>query len=91
MIDLFPDWNSIGRWGSCVGLPSLLAGDALTPPALPRYVLRWLCQHCERGYLGTAPAPQYCHECRMPLTFVAQWDLMKERAPRWWRDPGELP
>jgi hypothetical protein len=89
MMPLALDWRSLGRWNVYGALRGLLAGDdGLTLPSLPRYVQRWLCQRCERSYLGTDPAPQYCPGCDRPLTFIAQWDLMRERAPRWWADPG---
>jgi hypothetical protein len=83
------DWRSLGRWSASGGLCGLFAGeDGLTLPSLPRLVLKWLCQRCERSYMGTEPAPQYCPGCHRPLTFIAEWDLMTERAPRWWADPG---
>jgi hypothetical protein len=95
MIDLCLDWRSIGRWGSCVGLRGLFADEGGIPSLpLPRYVLRWLCAHCEQHFLSTDPEAQPCPRCGRALAYVASWDLMREHAQRWWRDaldPGAQP
>ena len=92
MRNLILDWRTAAHhWGSSLTLLQLFAGEGEIP-ALQRFALRWLCQACERYYLGTDPAPQYCPACHRQLTFVAQWDLCREYAPRWWPlDPGERP
>ena len=80
------DWRSVSHWGGLGRLFSPLAGDDTTPqPRLPRYVIRWLCERCERHYLGDAPGLQSCPHCGRPLRFVARWDLRSEQTPRWWR------
>jgi hypothetical protein len=89
MMNLLLDWHSLGRWGSCVGLRGLLADEGGIPSLpLPRYVLRWLCWHCEQLFLSTDTEAQPCPQCGRTLAFVAKWDLCAERAPRWWADPG---
>jgi hypothetical protein len=97
MLRVLPlDWHTAGRWGSLFTLPRLLAGeDGLTPPLLPRYVLRFACLRCEQHYLSTDPEAQPCPACGRLLAYVASWDLLSEYAPRWWMadplDPGERP
>jgi hypothetical protein len=90
------DWRTAGRLGSSGGWLRLLAGDGPLSPSLPDHVQRWLCQRCEKYYLGSDPAPQQCPGCHRLLAYVGQWNLREERAPRWWRDrealdPGEWP
>jgi hypothetical protein len=88
------DWRTAGRWGSYGGLPSLLAGDGLTPLPVPRFVWRLACLHCEQLFLSADDQPQSCPQCQRRLQLVAKWDLCRERDPRWWRDApgsGELP
>jgi hypothetical protein len=89
------DWRTVGSRGLSAW-SRLLAGDGTLPPPLPDQVLRWLCQRCERHYVGVEPAPQFCPRCARPLAYVGTWSLRSERAPRWWHDrqaldPGELP
>jgi hypothetical protein len=90
------DWRTAGRrWGDLFTLPRLLgAEDGLTPPPLPRFVLRLVCLKCEAYYLTTDTDEQPCPRCQQRLSVVGQWDLMSEYAPRWWMDsldPGEQP
>jgi hypothetical protein len=86
------DWRSgLGRWPDYDY--GLFAGDTRAQPRHdpPRFVTRWLCQHCERHFWGTDPAPQACPGCTRPLASVGEWDLLSEYAPSWWRDPGSRP
>jgi hypothetical protein len=89
------DWRSLARWGLGVGLRGLLADEGGIPSRpLPRYVQRFACLRCEQHYLSTDTEPQPCPHCHRPLEYVARWDLLAERSPRWWRDaldPGERP
>jgi hypothetical protein len=92
MLDRVLDWRSTARWGTLEPLLTPLATDDLVPrPRPPHFVLRWLCQHCERQFLGDAPAPQHCPGCGRLLVYIATWDLRREYRPRWWADPGALP
>jgi hypothetical protein len=91
MIDLLLDWRSLARWCASAGQP--LAGDVLPAPDPMRYVWRWMCERCERFYMTICHAPaQPCPACGSMLARVGGvWDLQRERAPRWWADPGEAP
>jgi hypothetical protein len=90
MLDLVLDRRSTARWGALEPLLTPLATDDLVPRP-PRFVWRWICQHCERHYIGTAHTRQPCPACGRALALVGTWDLRTERAPRWWADPGERP
>jgi hypothetical protein len=87
------DWRSgLGRWGA-YDYTLVGASEALPRPDCQRYVWRWLCQRCERFFLTSCETPaQPCPTCGYLLARVGGvWDLMTERAPRWWYGPGAQP
>jgi hypothetical protein len=92
MFAILSDSRTAGRWGSLPGLLTLLTGDHPRPmPDPTRYVWRWVCQYCERHFVGTGPTRQPCPECGRPLHRLGVWDLREQFVPKWWRDRGGLP
>jgi hypothetical protein len=92
IIDLVFDWRTAGRWRASSYDYDLYADEGLGRPQRDpqRYVWRWVCQCCERFYLTPSDTPaQPCPECDALLQrVVGEWDLHRERAPRWWRSTG---